>query len=89
MGALKEGRMTREEAKKKLGALRENGKERRIQEAKTYGKAWTSGNVKNRLAEIKAEQKKLHESMKAKLANLEKVHPKENEGKLKNQSWWR
>lgn len=71
MGALKEGRMTREEAKKKLGALREEmEKKGEFKRPKRMAKPELSGNVKNRLAEIKAEQKKLHESMKAKLANL-------------------
>jgi len=71
MGALKEGRITREEAQTKLGALRgEMEKKGEFKRPKRSVKPELSDAVKDSLAEIKADQKKLHESMKAKLANL-------------------
>ena len=79
MGALKEGRITREEAQTKLGALRgEMEKKGEFKRPKRSVKPELSDAVKDSLAEIKADQKKLHESMKAKLADLGEGASKED-----------
>ena len=79
MGALKEGRITREEAQKKLGALRgEMEKKGEFKRPKRRVKPELSDTVKDSLAEIKADQQQLHESMKAKLADLGKDASKED-----------
>jgi len=71
MGALKEGIITREEAQKKLGALRgEMEKKGEFKRPKRAVKPELSDAVKDSLAEIKSDQQQLHESMKAKLADL-------------------
>jgi DNA repair exonuclease SbcCD ATPase subunit len=78
MGALKEGRITREEAQKKLAALRgEMEKKGEFKRPKRPVKPELSDAVKDSLAEIKADQKKLHESMKGKLAELGQSASKE------------
>jgi hypothetical protein len=79
MGALKEGRITREAAQKKLSALRgEMEKKGEIKRPKRRLKPDLSDAVKDSIAEIKADQKKLHESMKAKLADLGEGASKED-----------
>ena len=71
IGALKEGRITREEAQKKLAALRgEMEKKGEFKRPKRPVKPELSDAVKDSLAEIKADQQQLHDSMKAKLADL-------------------
>ena len=66
--SVKEGKLSQEEAKKKLGALRgEMEKKGEFKRPKRPVKPELSDAVKDSLAEIKADQKKLHESMKAKL----------------------
>lgn len=79
MGALKEGRITRVQAQKKLGALRaEMEKKGEFKRPKRRVKPELSDTVKDSLAEIKADQQQLHESMKAKLADLGKDASKED-----------
>ena len=79
MGALKEGRITREAAQKKLSALRgEMEKKGEFKRPKRMAKPDLSDAVKDSIAEIKADQKKLHESMKAKLADLGEGASKED-----------
>jgi len=79
MGALKEGRMTREEAQKKLGALRgEMEKKGEFKRPKRPVKPELSDTVKDSLAEIKSDQQQLHDSMKAKLADLGESASKED-----------
>jgi len=69
--AVKDGKLSKEEAKKKLGALREEmEKKGEFKRPKRAVKPELTDAVKDSLAEIKADQKKLHESMKAKLADL-------------------
>ena len=79
IGALKEGRITREEAQKKLGALRgEMEKKGEFKRPKRPVKPELSDTVKDSLAEIKADQQQLHDSMKAKLADLGESASKED-----------
>jgi hypothetical protein len=71
MAAVKEGKISREDAQKKLGALREemqkNGGFKRPQRPQ---KPELSDAVKESLADIKAQQDTLHDAMKAQLAEL-------------------
>ncbi|MDC0547400.1 hypothetical protein OAO16_00430 [Opitutales bacterium] len=79
IGALKEGRITREEAQKKLGALRgEMEKKGEFKRPKRPVKPELSDTVKDSLAEIKSDQQQLHDSMKAKLADLGESASKED-----------
>ena len=79
IGALKEGRITREEAQKKLGALRgEMEKKGDFKRPKRPVKPELSDTVKDSLAEIKSDQQQLHDSMKAKLADLGESASKED-----------
>lgn len=69
--AVKDGKLSKDEAKKKLEALRgEMEKKGQFKRPKRPAKPELSDAVKDSLAEIKADQQKLHESMKAKLADL-------------------
>jgi chromosome segregation ATPase len=78
MGALKEGRITREEAQKKLGALRgEMEKKGEFKRPKRPLKPELSDSVKESISNIKSQQEALHRSMKAKLAELGKDASKE------------
>ena len=79
MGALKEGRITREEAQKKLAALSgEMEKKGEFKRPKRPVKPELSDTVKDSLAEIKSDQQQLHDSMKAKLADLGESASKED-----------
>ena len=79
MGALKEGRITREEAQKKLGALRgEMEKKGEFKRPKRPLKPELSDSVKESISNIKSQQEALHRSMKAKLADLGKDASKED-----------
>lgn len=79
MGALKEGRITREEAQKKLGALRgEMEKKGEFKRPKRPVKPELSDSVKESISNIKSQQEALHRSMKAKLADLGKDASKED-----------
>jgi hypothetical protein len=79
LGALKEGRITREEAQKKLGALRgEMEKKGEFKRPKRPQKPELSDSAKESISNIKSQQEALHSSMKAKLAELGKDASKQD-----------
>ena len=68
---VKEGKLSQEDARKKLSSLRdEMEKKGLLKRPKRLAKPKLDDSVKESLENIKAQQKKLHESMKAKLAEL-------------------
>ena len=77
MGAVKEGSITRDEAQKKLGALREEmEKKGEFKRPKRPQKPELSDSVKESISNIKSQQEALHRSMKIKLAISAKTHPR-------------
>jgi hypothetical protein len=79
MGKVKEGSITRDDAQKKLGALRkEMEKKGEFKRPKRPQKPELSDSVKESISNIKSQQEALHSSMKAKLADLGKDASKED-----------
>jgi type I site-specific restriction-modification system R (restriction) subunit len=79
MGKVKEGSITRDEAQKKLGALREEmEKKGEFKRPKRPQKPELSDSVKESISNIKSQQEALHRSMKTKLADLGKDASKED-----------